>query len=308
MRTPLPEPERDRATVAVPVVGAILVALLFAGCLVPPPPLLPDTVVRTSDLIYGAGYVYALDGSSTYALAPLHYDLIELLGETGADRPAVVMIHGGGFTTGTRKDEDLVRFAGQVADAGYVCYLIDYRLLGDMPPPVPADKTLEDAARAAFVDAKVALRHVRATADVYGVDPNRVAVMGESAGAFAALAAGVSDRNDFANDGPGFPVPPENNPGPTQQPAALIDFWGSANPVIDEFDPNDPPILVVHGTEDPLPETPFTEAERIRDAAVAKGIPVVFRPLPSEGHGPWDATSNGQTLAEIAVGFLNEFL
>ncbi|HPX42374.1 MAG TPA: alpha/beta hydrolase [Candidatus Hydrogenedentes bacterium] len=167
--------------------AALLLALLPAlvtGC---PKPLFSDNVVRTSDLVYGAGYVEDDTAELGYRLKDLYFDLIEPTDVPATNRPAVLMIHGGSFLTGTKTDENLVRAANGLATKGYVCFLIDYRLDGDKPPTEkswqPDTEGTKDlnipslaAVRAAFVDAKTAMRHIRANSATYGIDPGRIAI------------------------------------------------------------------------------------------------------------------------------------
>jgi acetyl esterase len=85
-----------------------------------------------------------------------------------ARRPAVVMIHGGGWRVGDKASwaDEAQRFAGH----GWVAFSINYRL--DEPSVFPAE----------IDDAQAAVRWVRAHAEEYRVDPARIAALGESAG------------------------------------------------------------------------------------------------------------------------------
>ena len=132
--------------------------------------------------------------------------------------------------------------------------------------------------------------------------------MGESAGAFAALAAGITNPGDFADDGPGFPAPPENNPGVSPLPVAIIDFWGSADLIRDEFDAGDPPIMIAHGTNDLTLGTFFTSALTIVAACNEHGIPCRFFPLIGQDHGAWDAKFDGKGLVEHTMEFLADYM
>ena len=88
----------------------------------------------------------------------------------------------------TRK---LVEFGNYFAQRGFVVFSMDYRLLFDYPP-APEDFNVSDvfpikgaisqAVHAAMVDVKAAVRYIRANAEEYGVDPDKIAVLGESAG------------------------------------------------------------------------------------------------------------------------------
>lgn len=294
-----------------PLFALISVAVL-SGC----PPLLSPGVLRTQNLVYGKGNVESKTEAGIYNLTDLHFDLIEKEG-TEEMRPAVLMIHGGSFESGSKDSENLIRQADALALAGYACFLIDYRLKGDKPP-APAAWTpdsdsplfevldLREAMHAAFVDAKVAMRYIRANAEALRVDPARIAVWGESAGAFSALAVGLTGDDLFVNDGPGFTVPPENNPGTSTHASAIVDCWGSAAAVMDEFDASDPPVMIFHGTQDFTVGLALGPALDIRDACEENGIPVAYYPISGEGHGAWEGEYEGKGLAELTVAFLVE--
>ncbi len=295
-------------------VFALPVALiLMSGC---PGPLSPG-VIRTVDLVYGQGNV-ANTTEAGYTLVDLKFDLVELEG-VEENRPAVVMIHGGSFEGGTKEDENLLIQANALALEGYVCFLIDYRLKGD-EPPAPKDWTpdtseflfdaldLRSAMHASFVDAKTAMRYVRANASSLRVEPNRIALWGESAGAFAALAAGLTGDALFSSDGEAFPVPAKNNPGVNARPEVIIDCWGSAAPVVNAFDPSDPPVMIFHGTNDFTVGISLAPALEIRDACNANGIPVAYYPISGESHGAWEGLFEGQDLATLTKQFLATYM
>lgn len=294
------------------VVIAAALTLSLCGC----PPLSPG-VSRVQNLVYGTGYV-AASSTGAFQQKDLLYDLIEM-DSTADSRPAVLMIHGGRFERGSKEEEDLVRLADALALAGYACFLTDYRLKGDNPPapddwapdadsPIFAALDLREALHAAFVDAKTAMRYIRANARSLRVDPGRIAILGTSAGAFAALAAGLTGDNLFSSDGPGFPVPEENNPGVSTRPAAIVDLWGSAAPVINAFDSSDPPIMIVHGSLDFTVGLSLGPAIEIRDKCIENNIPYAYYPIAGAEHGAWDAEVEGKKLAELTIDFLNTHL
>lgn len=296
--------------------GVILIvcALFVVGC---PPSLLSPNVTRTTDLVYGLGYVEDESADLGYSLRTLRFDLLEPTDVEPVNRPAVLMIHGGNFEGGSKSDEDLVNAANGLATEGYVCFLIDYRVARDEPPVVSswnpdanAAKDLQipslPAVRAAFVDAKTAMRHIRANSDTYGIDPARIAVWGESAGAFAALAAGLTSPAEFSNDGEDFPVPAQNNPGVDSTPAVIVDCWGSAVFTLEAFDANDPPIMIFHGTYDTT--VPVISALTIQAQCKSLGIPHRAYLISGGGHGCWDCTYDGKTLTTLTLEFLREFM
>lgn len=280
--------------------------VMLAGC---PDVRLAPNVEQTKGIVFGLGYVNPDGDGEEYELRELQMDILEPTDIPAMNRPALLLLHGGAFNSGSRNNTELVQLANDIAKEGVVCFLADYRL-EDENAPAPANLgiSIARAAHAAFVDAKVALRHLRANAESYGIDPNRIAVLGESAGAFSALAAAVTDAGDFSSDGTNFPVPVENNPAYDPKPNGVISLWGSAAPVIDDFDPFDPPVMVVHGVIDTQPATLFTEALRIREAARDNDIPLEFYPMLTEGHRAWDAIIQGNTIAELVVAFVDEYL
>jgi pectinesterase len=120
--------------------------------------------------------------------------------------PAVVFIHGGGWSSGNRRQH--LPMAQQLAARGYVCVLPEYRLATEARYP------------AAVLDLKAALRWLRAHAKAYNIDTARVAVWGFSAG--GQLAALVATT-------PGLPALEETAaPGaPSTRVQALVDVDGT---------------------------------------------------------------------------------
>jgi pectinesterase len=105
-----------------------------------------------------------------------------------APRPAIVFVHGGGWRAGVRAN--FAPMAIRMAERGYVAASISYRLSPEAPYP------------AAVIDAKAAVRWVRAHAADYGIDPGRIAIAGGSAGGQIAALAGVTNgEGRFDPDG-----------------------------------------------------------------------------------------------------------
>jgi para-nitrobenzyl esterase len=279
--------------------------LLPAGC----GPRLSPNVALTRGLVYGYGYT-APDGGD-YLLEPLYFDLLTPDDRPEAGKPALLMVHGGSFEGGSRSDEELVMLADSIATKGVVCFLIDYRLARDNPPaPAWLEKfTLPspDAMHAAFVDTRAAVRYIRANAAEFGIDPDRIAIFGESAGAIAALAAGLTGDGRFDSDGPGFPVPAENHPDTPADVTCIIDCWGTADFFLDAFDTGDPPIMVFHGVNDFTAGVSLAPAINIRNKCEEYGIPCRYYPLWDEDHGAWEAEYNGKSLSLLCRNFLDTF-
>ena len=122
--------------------------------------------------------------------------------------PAILCIHGGGFRAATREgyDSQCIR----LAEKGYVAATITYRLAPKYPFP------------AAIHDTKAAVRWLRANAKKYHIDPERIGVMGGSAGGHLAQFLGVtSDVKEFEGDG--------GNPGESSQVACVVNYYGPSD-------------------------------------------------------------------------------
>lgn len=105
-----------------------------------------------------------------------------------AKRMAVIHLHGGGFARGSKAGVEIPSRA--FASQGYVSIASSYRLTGQARWP------------AAIEDTKAAIRWCRANADRLGIDTDKVAVAGYSAGGLLALvAAGTGDRPEFEGRG-----------------------------------------------------------------------------------------------------------
>ena len=101
-------------------------------------------------------------------------------------RPAVVVVHGGGLVQGTRWDHGEAAIG--LAQAGYATFSIEYRLYVSGDPTTLWPAQLDDVQRA--------VRWVRANADAYGVDPERVGAFGYSSGGQLAAFLGTRDTRD----------------------------------------------------------------------------------------------------------------
>ncbi|HEV2337136.1 MAG TPA: alpha/beta hydrolase, partial [Stellaceae bacterium] len=122
------------------------------------------------------------------------HDGVELLGDLyfprGLERaPVLVAVHGGGFQVGDRK---FYRYWGPyLARHGYAVFSIEYRLMK------PGMKTWPGAA----YDAKAAVQFVRANAAEFGLDPERIALIGDSAGAYLAALVALAGEEPLLSSG-----------------------------------------------------------------------------------------------------------
>jgi para-nitrobenzyl esterase len=257
------------------VVVGVVTTTLLAGCTVPRPP--GDGPLRYRDQVFSG---VTVTNDLTYGSAPdregnpvtLTLDLYQPAGDQVARRPALVWVHGGGFTSGD-KSSGRAR-ASFFARLGYVAVSINYRLLspdgcGGNPNPTPICR---EAAQAAQHDAQAAVRWLRANASTYRVDTSRIAIAGGSAGAVTALLV------DWRPEDPGG----SGNPGPSSKVRAAVSVSGGT-PTNEYITADDGPALFIHGTEDSV--VPYEWAVSNAAAMYNLGILTVLNQIEGAGHG-----------------------
>ena len=96
-------------------------------------------------------------------------------------QPAVILIHGGGWKSGNKSQMKI--FAQEIASKGYSCFTIEYRLSPEAQYP------------AAIFDVKNAIKYIKANAQKFNVNPDKVAVLGCSSGGQMAALIGTTNNN-----------------------------------------------------------------------------------------------------------------
>ena len=231
----------------------------------------PDNVEEILNIEYGAG-----------GKRKLHLDLYLPKGRTKA-APAVIFIHGGAWKGGKRSDMKF--YCVKFAEKGYVTATVTYRLTGEAPFP------------AAVHDVKCAVRWLRANAAKYKINPERIAVSGNSAGGHLSMMIGYSDDPSLEGSG--------GNNDLSSSVCAVVNFYGPTDLTTDfakkqelvedfmggkKFDEspdtyklasplfhltgNDPPTLIFHGTIDST--VPVVQADKLADKLKELGIDYVY--------------------------------
>lgn len=247
-----------------------------------------ETVTVTSSVKYGANA--QLIGHSKDLLM----DIYEPEGDGHAQRPAIVLAHGGAFILGHRSDLD--ELCEAYAKKGYVAVTIDYRLINDVF--IDTDTAFSEGVVLAIGDMKAAIRYLRDNAlndNEYGIDPDRIFAGGVSAGAVIANHVGYLDDGEVMPtylrehlDNHGGIEGNTNDIGASSSVSGVVSFSGS---LFDKnwMDVNDPPLFAVHEEFDPIVPCGFDASDAF--------------PFEIFGYG-------GCSLSEQAteVGLLHEFI
>lgn len=133
----------------------------------------------------------------------LHLDAF--LNKNKKINPAVIMIHGGGWKSGNKKQMHVL--AQEIASKGYSCFAIEYRL------------SLEAKYPAAIYDVKNAIKFIKDNAKRFKVDPDKIAILGCSSGGQMAALIGTTNENLAFEDS-------ENKSKSSSKVNAIIDIDG----------------------------------------------------------------------------------
>ena len=245
----------------------------------------------------------------------------------GGPYPCVVVFHGGAWVGGSRRDVSVgakgkdgkVRPSAleDVAARGYVAVAPSYRLAPKFPFP------------AQIQDARAAVRFLRANAKEYGIDRDKFAAAGFSAGGHLALLLGLADKVEGWDAG--------GNTDESSRVQCVVDFFGPADlslyavsPAVEDAymvpvfgkscktDPEvykkaspvtyvskaAPPVLILHGTFDLI--VPVIHSENLQKKLTGAGATAELITVRGEGHG-WTGPTFTRTTND-ALKFLDAHL
>jgi len=244
--------------------------------------------------------------------------------------PAVVWIHGGGWTGGTKAEHRAAEICGTLAAAGYVAVSIDYKLGNGAWPTC-------------LLDCKNAVRFLRAHAAEYHVDAACIGVAGGSAGGHLALMVGFTAGKKAWE--PEAPYPGVSSAvrcvidmygpadlltrqqvGPKGEPTATRKLMGSSlrvfgaasddAAVLREASPvtqaaaGCPPVLILHGHADPTVD--YAQSEELVRVLQERGVAHEVLFLDGIGHTfdweTWNKQPLPRDLRPVALAFLAKHL
>ncbi len=203
---------KRKKTILWVLAGLLAMALLFCG-------IYHRSIALSLENLtvehYGDPAVDPWDGGKAMLNIPYasvsESDYLNLYLPDGVENPQLfVLIHGGGFIAGTaetRQTQLMYRF---FRDRGYAVATVNYRLAQEAPFP------------AAIEDCKAAIRFLRANAENYGYNAERIALFGESAGGYLASMCAFTNDGEF-NDLPFIGQTGENDPGAGVD--VLVDYY-----------------------------------------------------------------------------------
>ena len=229
-------------------------------------------------------------------------------------RPAIVLLHGGGWTS---FDKSTMRGMGNfLARSGFVAASVDYRLFHGTQNHWPVQ--LDDVQRA--------VRWLRANSGKYNIDRNHIGAFGHSAGAQLAALLGMEDTRDNSEpklakysskvqavvdvSGP-IDFHADHDPDGDAFLATFFggsydkvpEIWRDASPIA-HIAKSDAPFLIVHGTQDQ--SVPITQAQELYDKLKQAGVPVMLVKL-DDGH-MFDKPESRKQLALETLTFFNRYL
>ena len=266
-----------------------------------------------------AGDAFRIEQDIAY-LAPERKEKADLYlpasNPSGAKRPAVVIIHGGGWTGGDKGAAREINIGTNLALNGYVGLSINYVLAS----------TNKDSAKATWPqnlhDCKTAVRWLRKHAERLQVDPERIGVIGGSAGGHLAAMLAVTGEKDGLDPagpygefscrvrcavdlyGPADLAGHHDVTMLGKKAAEAPELYRAASPVT-YVDKNDPPILILHGTADKTVDigqsklfaAKLKEAGARHELVIVEGAPHTFHLQP-----------NQRDLRPVVLGFFDQHL
>lgn len=226
--------------------------------------------------------------------------------------PAAIIVHGGAWVSGDRKANVQPLFK-PLTDAGFAWFSISYTLVRDA-----------SQLGAGVQDVEHAIAYVKSHAAQYNVDPNKIALIGESAGGQLAAMAALSgepgtdvqaviamytptDLVALAKSSNYIPPSFRDAVAGTPFEALLMAALAQLSP-INHVSRDMPPFLFIHGTADPL--VPFQQSVAMCDRMKAVGAACEIYPVQNASHGMlwWQSAGVSTGYRKVMIDWLQKTL
>jgi acetyl esterase/lipase len=237
--------------------------------------------------------------------------------------PAVLLIHGGGWHSGDKADAREREISDTLCRAGYAVFSINYLLdIRQHDPDTGQYRVVKQAWPRNFYDCKSALRYIRAQSARFGIDPQRIAVMGCSAGGrLAQLVGATTGREEFKNEG----LYTEQS----DAASCIVSFYGDYDirgsklgyfshlpsdeatskeveaSSITYLNKHTPPIFFTHGTADAIVDV--THSRLLADHLKQLGVPHQYIEIEDAPHS-YSIQSEHRDLRPAVLDFLRQHL
>jgi len=220
-----------------------------------------DNITIQEDIVFGSSV------NEKGVNENLKLDIYTPEGDKMQNRPVIVWFHGGGFRYGNDKTQSyIVEMAKRFTRKGYVCLAIDYRLREN--PKDDPKGTISDAVE----DAVKGLDWLRKNSETLNVDASKIIIGGGSAGGMLGCNLCFNNRAGDKNDIDGI--------------VGFVNLWGTPDLIWGELDvdKNDPPTIIVHGTEDKL--VSYSNSAALAEKLKANNVKHELITIEGAGHTP----------------------
>jgi acetyl esterase/lipase len=239
---------------------------------------------------------------------------------SAAPTPALLYVHGGGWTGGDKRSGEGIRDIPELLARGYLVAAVNYRLAPRYKFP------------AMIEDVKCAVRFLRANAERFSINPEKIGAWGGSAGGHLVALLGTADATAGWDVGQYLEQ--------SSRVQAVVDMFGptdltvlfeGANPRLMEqvfgtsdrnsetlqkaspvnwVSSDDPPFLILHGERDPL--VPVSQSQIFYEKLRAAGVPATFVIVKNAGHGfaplGGPISPSRQELTKMIADFFDQYL
>lgn len=229
--------------------------------------------------------------------------------QPGQKFPAVVIIHGGGWSGGEKRAAREINIGSTLALNGYVGMSIDYVLANSEHPGPTWPQNLHDC--------KTAVRWLRANAERLQIDPAHIGVIGGSAGGHLAAMVGLCGGElDPPGEGDSRVQCAVDLYGPVlwfeqrdismfrKTRAEAPELYKEADPR-SHIDKNDPPLLILHGTADKT--VAVADSEALAAEMKAVGAAYQLEIIPDAPH-TFHLQPKQRDLRPLVLGFFDKHL